>query len=718
MSWPAKLDVVFNPLTGVEAGFTSVNGGYLLGANGFVPITKTYADIVAAFNAAVQNNGGVVYLSAGLYDIGANTLPMASGVVYKGDGYKLLYTQYPDSGSATLDETVGTIVKGDGTADGFAFNTQGLTLAQAQTLYGTGTDGSTAFSNAGITGAGILGLGIKGCKMGIHAGAQYRPSFWYCEFDVAITDCTQWGAWFENFQHCGFNINSFGNLVGNLAMGVSSNGYLAPGNSAIQDILTSVKQGVNNLPIRGALFFSYNGTNLGSLNILNLQSNRFSQITSTTAATMSNASTSIGVTDLTRFAVGMPVAFDATANGFTANQIYFVLSRSGTTGAGSITVGNSQPSLAAEYQPSGWVNDSQNVNQPTAISATGATAVNIITRGFPCIEVVGFDNARVLGFDCHSVDAEGGGTTKFYAQRCRSMTLNVPNTNDDVTSVQEFTFRDVYGDVLTNNGSCRFDVDTASFWRQYGQRGVSMGSTPVGISAIPNSGLGNALAAYGLNLKPQAPATTLPTMTFNRRGNDTLEFNGGLQFVRQEKPTTGQTINTSGGPVHIFDSASGTAILPTISEVNVGVPVYFYNASTSGSCVLSVSSSQLINRDLTSINVPSLGSVTLQAISYGATYGWQLIGSSSKYIPRNDGSGTPGAVTQQRGRGRVAIAAGTSSVVVTNPNILATSTVLAVITSNDSTAILKNAVPAAGSVTINLTANATANCNVDYVIVN
>jgi hypothetical protein len=43
---------------------------------------------------------------------------------------------------------------------------------------------------------------------------------------------------------------------------------------------------------------------------------------------------------------------------------------------------------------------------------------------------------------------------------------------------------------------------------------------------------------------------------------------------------------------------------------------------------------------------------------------------------------------------------------------------LAVITSNDSTAVLKNAVPAAGSVTINLTANATANCNVDYVIVN
>jgi len=79
----------------------------------------------------------------------------------------------------------------------------------------------------------------------------------------------------------------------------------------------------------------------------------------------------------------------------------------------------------------------------------------------------------------------------------------------------------------------------------------------------------------------------------------------------------------------------------------------------------------------------------------------------------SDSTGTPGAATQNAYRGRVAIAAGASSVVVTNSFITATSCVFAQIQNFDATlTTILRVVPGAGSFTIQGNVNATAAVNV------
>ena len=82
---------------------------------------------------------------------------------------------------------------------------------------------------------------------------------------------------------------------------------------------------------------------------------------------------------------------------------------------------------------------------------------------------------------------------------------------------------------------------------------------------------------------------------------------------------------------------------------------------------------------------------------------------------------TPGAVSTTTTQGRVGIAAGASSVVVTNPNVTAESKIFAVVAqaAADGTLLrVERIVPAAGSFTIYGTANATAAVAIDWAVLN
>ena len=79
---------------------------------------------------------------------------------------------------------------------------------------------------------------------------------------------------------------------------------------------------------------------------------------------------------------------------------------------------------------------------------------------------------------------------------------------------------------------------------------------------------------------------------------------------------------------------------------------------------------------------------------------------------------TVGAVTIDKAVGRVNIAAVGTSVVVTNSLVTAASKVFCSVSTNDATAAIKNVVPAAGSFTITLSAAATAQVSVDFLVVN
>lgn len=94
-------------------------------------------------------------------------------------------------------------------------------------------------------------------------------------------------------------------------------------------------------------------------------------------------------------------------------------------------------------------------------------------------------------------------------------------------------------------------------------------------------------------------------------------------------------------------------------------------------------------------------------------------GFTAIYVNIVDSSGTPGNVTNNGGKGRVAIAAGQSSIVVTNSVTNASASVYAVINQATADATLTHivrAVPAAGSFTIYGNAAATANVVVDFIV--
>lgn len=80
--------------------------------------------------------------------------------------------------------------------------------------------------------------------------------------------------------------------------------------------------------------------------------------------------------------------------------------------------------------------------------------------------------------------------------------------------------------------------------------------------------------------------------------------------------------------------------------------------------------------------------------------------------------GTTGNVTIDKPSGTVNIAAAGTTVTVTNILVSATSTVFAVIRTNDTTALIKNVVPGAGSFVINLNASTTAETSIGFLVIN
>ena len=99
----------------------------------------------------------------------------------------------------------------------------------------------------------------------------------------------------------------------------------------------------------------------------------------------------------------------------------------------------------------------------------------------------------------------------------------------------------------------------------------------------------------------------------------------------------------------------------------------------------------------------------------GKEYLFPLVNSPDATANYEDKSATPGNVTTNAYRGRVAAAAAATSVVVTNNRVTATSYIGTNMATNDATCVIKAVVPAAGSFTINLTAP-TATTNIDFIV--
>lgn len=97
-----------------------------------------------------------------------------------------------------------------------------------------------------------------------------------------------------------------------------------------------------------------------------------------------------------------------------------------------------------------------------------------------------------------------------------------------------------------------------------------------------------------------------------------------------------------------------------------------------------------------------------------------VVKTSNLQATYTDSTGTPGNVTNNSPRGRVALAAGASSITVTNSLAAATSMIIAMVRVTDGAATdIVTVLPAAGSFTITMNGATTGTaCTIDFLVVN
>jgi hypothetical protein len=165
--------------------------------------------------------------------------------------------------------------------------------------------------------------------------------------------------------------------------------------------------------------------------------------------------------------------------------------------------------------------------------------------------------------------------------------------------------------------------------------------------------------------------------------------------------TSANVITTATADANTSSSVAALTIKPTV-------------ALTSGDLVLDVQQStgtSLLKVAQTTGNVTALGAVASAGLTNSAAL------SLTSFT---DDSATAGdrTVNKVRGISKIASAGAPTALTITNSFCVGTSTVLAVIQTNDATATIKNVVPGTGSFVINLVAAATADTKISWVVIN
>lgn len=329
-------------------------------------------DDSAAINAACLSlfnaGGGTLVFDAKTYYIPSGIKAYA-GVRLQGQNYRLTQNSLSDSWGYVS----GTRLKGNNTNPGYYGNCNGWfpRLAQ-QTSQPTVTNViAQGLMNIGCDGI-LFDSVTHGCRFGslYNTGAFYNSSF----TNLACTNFTTWGFYFENTTSSMFKslnvYNSLANASGSIYFGSSQTAY----NAGVLDINklecypnnSGSSQNIRGIVAQARAGAQFNAVQINSATVSNGGNVKVSQ-----AATMANASATITVTDGTKFPRDIPVTVSATANGFTVNQTYFVIKNGVADGlsANQVQLSNTQAGAA--------------------VPATGSTAVNLVTMGYPILEVCG-----------------------------------------------------------------------------------------------------------------------------------------------------------------------------------------------------------------------------------------------------------------------------------------------------------------------------------------
>jgi hypothetical protein len=220
---------------------------------------------------------------------------------------------------------------------------------------------------------------------------------------------------------------------------------------------------------------------------------------------------------------------------------------------------------------------------------------------------------------------------------------------------------------------------------------VALGSvTPSGLSGTATAYVAARLAGNGALWFASSPSTTNYAIGSGAAGTDT-------------------TVNTGAGG-SIFLAIANT-VIGTLTSLSLTVPKLI-TAGVDGVYQLAWGTSGFYpNGGGTSLVLDVNGG---QAASFAQTltsFTGALRSKGHQVTDYTDGSGTSGNQTIDKYRGKCKIAAGGSTVTITNNLVDTNSFVQCVIETNDSTAILKNVTKGSGSFTINIVA-----CTADTVI--
>lgn len=501
--------------------------------NRFTPANNTYESIVAVATLAASMGGGVVELES--VNIGNNTIPLMSGVVYEGRGVK-------NRGAGISG---GTLITGDGTANAFAVPNTAVALE----------------------GCGVRNLGITNVRNGLYVvytgtGEPHVNGFFE---NVVVTQASEWGFWFENFNKTTFHrLEAKGCLVGGLAWMNTSTWN--SGNSNISRIecqaatiqsktiqFIATAGNLNNIVVTGITAFAPGTTELQFNATATNNSDTFRMLTGTTAS----------------LRVGMPIHLDP-------GVLHFVHSIVNSTDFKLCT-----PAFSNRSANTPW----------TWPFSTQSKAM--YTYGFPNLILEGLQPCTFAG-----VDLENSSSCQVYAIDCSGIIVDVEFAFQNTLYSNGALSRSVYGvnlygtskiqhrtamNVYLDNSSWSTHVPSGRFSHQKGQGFVS-NNDPL---LTTNLGISTGLNGNGMIYLAGYSATGVPDFYINEATRAIVTGRGVMYrqaLVSASSNVPATPTSTYSPPIQVFNGAAGqTLTLPTIvptgATQNIGLVQEIINST-------------------------------------------------------------------------------------------------------------------------------------------
>jgi len=299
----------------------------------------------------------------------------------------------------------------------------------------------------------------------------------------------------------------------------------------------------------------------------------------------------------------MPVQFTSGVGNLTQNKIYFVLTVSGSSGAGTITICTSMPSSVA------------------IVPSTSGTPT-LTSYGYPMLDIGGADSGSLVTYSSwiSNVDLEGGITV---LQGISGFTLDGGIISSG--AIADICIRSSSNVTLNlTEPGMNLDLDVSST--------IVNGSAP---NFLPyTSALGLRKQANGranLNLSGNYADDIVPSSNFN----GWLTYNIGLAPYSTQQSASGTlTINSNMGNVIMLTAGGGTIVLPNGANISVNtVPWQILICNpTASACAVNAGGSTAITGSGATGTTATLAAYTsaqFTLLNNAGTLSWAITGGGA-----------------------------------------------------------------------------------------